>query len=104
MNIALLMASWIELAPGTATTDSLFSMCLILAIVAGSVGAGWGIANEKKWGYYLGVGMALFPSPGGCITAVASSAATSSTSCSKSRWSSCSSTRTAATPKGSGSS
>jgi uncharacterized membrane protein (DUF2068 family) len=23
------------------------------------VAAGWGIANEKKWGYWLGVAMAL---------------------------------------------
>ena len=32
-----------------------------LVIIAGSVGAGYGIANEHKWGYYLGVGMALLP-------------------------------------------
>lgn len=25
------------------------------AVVAGQVAAGWGIANEKKWGYWLGV-------------------------------------------------
>ena len=34
---------------------------LFVAIVAGSVGAGYGIANERKWGYYLGVVMALVP-------------------------------------------
>lgn len=28
------------------------------AVVAGQVGAGWGIANEKKWGYWLGVVLA----------------------------------------------
>lgn len=27
------------------------------ALVAGQVAAGWGIANEKKWGYWLAVGM-----------------------------------------------
>jgi hypothetical protein len=32
-----------------------------LLIIAGSVGAGYGIANERKWGYILGVGMALLP-------------------------------------------
>lgn len=26
-----------------------------LALLAGAIGAGFGIANEKKWGYYLGV-------------------------------------------------
>jgi uncharacterized membrane protein (DUF2068 family) len=32
-----------------------------LAIAAGQVGAGWGIANEKKWGYFLGLVMAFLP-------------------------------------------
>ena len=32
-----------------------------LAAAAGSVAAGTGIANEKKWGYVLGVAMALLP-------------------------------------------
>ena len=27
-------------------------------LVAGQVAAGWGIANEKKWGYWLGVVLA----------------------------------------------
>ena len=30
-----------------------------LVLVAGQVAAGWGIANEKKWGYWLGVGLAV---------------------------------------------
>ncbi len=30
-----------------------------LVLVVGQVAAGWGIANEKKWGYWLGVAMAL---------------------------------------------
>jgi uncharacterized membrane protein (DUF2068 family) len=29
-----------------------------LVLVAGQVGAGFGIANEKRWGYLLGVAMA----------------------------------------------
>jgi hypothetical protein len=32
-----------------------------LAFAAGCIGAGYGIANERKWGYGLGVGVALFP-------------------------------------------
>ena len=32
-----------------------------LLILAGQVGAGYGIANEHKWGYYLGVAMACLP-------------------------------------------
>ena len=34
---------------------------LFLLAVAGSVAGGYGIANEKKWGYALGVAMAFFP-------------------------------------------
>ena len=34
---------------------------LAMAIAAGGVGAGFGIANEKKWGYALGVAMAVLP-------------------------------------------
>ena len=32
-----------------------------LAVAAASVGAGWGIANERKWAYYLGVAVAFMP-------------------------------------------
>jgi uncharacterized membrane protein (DUF2068 family) len=32
-----------------------------LIVVAGQVGAGFGIANEKKWGYALGLVMAFLP-------------------------------------------
>jgi hypothetical protein len=32
-----------------------------LLIAAGGVAAGWGIANQKKWGYALGVIMAVLP-------------------------------------------
>jgi hypothetical protein len=30
-----------------------------LPLIAGQVAAGWGIANEKKWGYWLGVGLVV---------------------------------------------
>ena len=32
-----------------------------LPVAAGSAAAGYGIANEKRWGYVLGVVMAFFP-------------------------------------------
>ena len=31
-----------------------------LALIGASVAAGWGIANERKWGYYLGLAVAVF--------------------------------------------
>ncbi len=36
----------------------LFSL-IGLILIAGYVGAGYGIANEQKWGYYLGVAIAV---------------------------------------------
>ena len=30
-----------------------------LALAAGSAGAGYGIANDKNWGYFLGVGVSV---------------------------------------------
>jgi hypothetical protein len=32
-----------------------------LVFVVGAVTAGFGIANEKRWGYALGIGIALLP-------------------------------------------
>ena len=34
---------------------------IILAIAAGQVAAAFGIANEKRWGYGLGIAMAILP-------------------------------------------
>jgi hypothetical protein len=34
---------------------------LALALTGAGVAAGYGIANERKWGYYLGVAMAFLP-------------------------------------------
>lgn len=34
---------------------------LLVAIAASQVLAGYGIANERKWGYWLGVAVALLP-------------------------------------------
>jgi hypothetical protein len=30
-------------------------------VVGGGVGSGYGIANERKWGYYLGIAVAALP-------------------------------------------
>ena len=38
-----------------------FFSVLLLAAGAGGVAAGYGIANEKKWGYWLGVTVAFLP-------------------------------------------
>lgn len=32
-----------------------------LALIVGGAAAGYGIANERKWGYYLGIAMAFLP-------------------------------------------
>ena len=34
---------------------------LYIGIFVGQVAAGWGIANEMKWAYYLGLAMAVLP-------------------------------------------
>jgi hypothetical protein len=34
---------------------------LSIALAAGQIGAGYGIANEKRWGYVLGIAMAFLP-------------------------------------------
>ena len=37
----------------------LLSFPLGTLLVVGPVAAGWGIANEKKWGYWLGLSLAI---------------------------------------------
>ena len=34
---------------------------LLLAVIGGSIAAGYGIANERKWGYGLAIAVALVP-------------------------------------------
>ena len=34
---------------------------LTMGIILGQITAGYGIANERKWGYYLGIAMSLVP-------------------------------------------
>jgi len=36
-----------------------YSFIFLLLLVIGPVAAGWGVANEKKWGYWLGLALAL---------------------------------------------
>ncbi len=38
---------------------ALFSLYWLAILVVGPVAAGWGIANEKKWGYWLGLALAV---------------------------------------------
>jgi hypothetical protein len=40
--------------------EILFGFLGVLAFVVGSVAAGLGIANEKRWGYFLGIATAAF--------------------------------------------
>ena len=43
----------------TALFGGLFSLFGLVFVVA-SAAAGYGIANERKWGYYLGIAIAVF--------------------------------------------
>ena len=38
-----------------------FDFLIVLLLVAGGVAAGYGIANENKWGWRLGVAVAIAP-------------------------------------------
>jgi hypothetical protein len=50
---------YINAALGLITTLGGGSLLGLVLLVA-PVGAGWGIANEKKWGYWLGVVLTVF--------------------------------------------
>ena len=39
---------------------NVFPLLFLLAVVGAAAGA-YGIANEQKWGYFLGLAMAFFP-------------------------------------------
>lgn len=43
------------------TAPSQFGRPLFAGSLAGMVAAGWGVANERKWGYALGIAMAFLP-------------------------------------------
>ncbi len=36
-----------------------YSLAFLVLLVIGPVAAGWGVANEKKWGYWLGLVLAV---------------------------------------------
>jgi hypothetical protein len=38
---------------------TVFANLLLAVLVLGPIAAGWGIANEKKWGYWLGLGLTV---------------------------------------------
>jgi hypothetical protein len=44
---------------GLAIIDGAVLYPIGAVLVVGQVAAGWGIANEKKWGYWLGVALAV---------------------------------------------
>ncbi|MDQ2728028.1 MAG: hypothetical protein M3Y91_09245 [Actinomycetota bacterium] len=46
---------YINAVLGLVTGYALIGSGLGLILVLGPVAAGWGIANEKRWGYWLGV-------------------------------------------------
>ncbi len=46
---------YINAVLGLVTGYALIGSGIGLILVLGPVAAGWGIANEKKWGYWLGV-------------------------------------------------
>jgi hypothetical protein len=44
---------------GIALLTGEFLFVLGLIVIAGGIAGGWGIANEKKWGYWLALGVAV---------------------------------------------
>jgi hypothetical protein len=38
---------------------AIFASPLLAVLVLGPIAAGWGIANEKKWGYWLGLSLSV---------------------------------------------
>jgi hypothetical protein len=53
-------AAWFHLTNSFSTTNSLLNLTKIVVVV-GAVAAGYGISNERKWGYKLGLGVAALP-------------------------------------------
>lgn len=52
--------AYIHITHSISTTNTLLNLTRVV-VVAGAVAAGYGIANERKWGYQLGVVMAALP-------------------------------------------
>ena len=49
------------LRAGSAVSASGIGLLYYGVTIAGGVAGAYGIANERKWGYFLGLGTALFP-------------------------------------------
>ena len=49
------------LRTGSAVSASGIGLLYYAVTIAGGVAGAYGIANERKWGYFLGLGTALFP-------------------------------------------
>lgn len=51
---------YIEAVFGVLFGQAFFLFPLGLLLVVGQAASGFGIANERKWGYFLGIGIAVF--------------------------------------------
>ena len=60
LNDAPYALAYIRLTKNLDTTDLLLTLTR-LGVVAASVAAGYGISNERKWGYKLGIAVAALP-------------------------------------------
>ena len=60
LNDAPYAVAYLKFTKSLSATDSLLTLTRF-GVVAASVAAGWGISNERKWGYKLGVAVAAFP-------------------------------------------
>ena len=60
LNDAPYALAYIRLTKDLGTTDTLLTLTRF-AVVGASVAAGYGISNERKWGYKLGVAVAALP-------------------------------------------
>jgi hypothetical protein len=60
LNDAPYLFAYLKLTDSVSFAENLESLTRVV-VVAGGVAAGYGIANERKWGYRLGVAIAALP-------------------------------------------
>ena len=60
LQIAVMLL-YLNAAFGILTILLIGALWWVIGIMVGQAAAGYGIANERKWGYYLGVAMAALP-------------------------------------------
>ena len=60
LNDAPYFVAFGRLTNSASAADTLTNLTRVV-VIAGSVAAGYGISNERKWGYKLGVGIAALP-------------------------------------------